>query len=92
MIYVPLENDLILQDHFLLRMKYDALNDAKLTHLPTSHLQPTMQLSSQECELTCAPFKIVHLLIQTPSSMTTSGPMVTFGPILQFAPIFALGS
>ena len=34
----------------------------------------------------------VHLFIQTPSSITTSGPIVTFGPIRQLLPILALGS
>ena len=34
----------------------------------------------------------VHLFMQTPSSITTSGPIVTFGPIRQLLPILALGS
>jgi hypothetical protein len=56
------------------------------------HLHPMIQLSSQVCDFTLAPFKIVHRLMQTPSSITTSGPMVTFGPIRQFDPILADGS
>lgn len=64
----------------------------KLTHLPTSHLQPMIQDSSQECDRTLAPFSIVQRFIQAPSSITASGPIVTLGPILQFLPILALGS
>lgn len=51
-----------------------------------------IQDSIQECDLRWAPFNTVHLLIHTPSSMTTSGPIVTLGPILQLCPILALGS
>uniref|UniRef100_A0AAG5CZY0 Uncharacterized protein n=1 Tax=Anopheles atroparvus TaxID=41427 RepID=A0AAG5CZY0_ANOAO len=51
-----------------------------------------MQLSSHECDLTMASFRMVHRLMQTPSSMTTFGPIVTFGPIRHPAPIFAVGS
>lgn len=48
--------------------------------------------SSQEWEWMHAPRMTVHRLMQTPSSMTTSGPIVTLGPILQFLPILAVGS
>uniref|UniRef100_A0A3Q3MKN6 Uncharacterized protein n=1 Tax=Mastacembelus armatus TaxID=205130 RepID=A0A3Q3MKN6_9TELE len=58
-----------------------------LTHWPTDELQPTMQLSSQECERTRAPFSTVQRFILTPSSTTTPAPMVTFGPMVQFSPI-----
>ena len=51
-----------------------------------------MEDSNQECDLICASFKMVQRLMQTPSSMTTSGPMVTLGPIRQLVPILALGS
>uniref|UniRef100_A0A3B4VCA5 Uncharacterized protein n=1 Tax=Seriola dumerili TaxID=41447 RepID=A0A3B4VCA5_SERDU len=58
-----------------------------LTHWPTEELHPTMQLSSQECDRTRAPFSTVHRFILTPSSTTTPAPMVTFGPMVQFSPI-----
>uniref|UniRef100_A0A8C2W9Q2 Uncharacterized protein n=1 Tax=Cyclopterus lumpus TaxID=8103 RepID=A0A8C2W9Q2_CYCLU len=51
-----------------------------LTHWPTEELHPTMQLSSQECDRTRAPFITVQRFILTPSSTTTPAPMVTFGP------------
>lgn len=63
-----------------------------LTHWPTEELQPTMQLSSQECDRTRAPFSTVQRFILTPSSTTTPAPMVTFGPMVQFSPICAVGS
>ena len=64
----------------------------RLTHLPTTHFQPMIQDSNQECDFIWAPFNTVHLLIHTPSSIITLGPIVTLGPILQFFPILALGS
>jgi len=39
-----------------------------------------------------APRRTVERFIQTPSSITASGPTVTLGPILQPSPIFADGS
>lgn len=51
-----------------------------------------MQLSSQECDRTRAPFSTVQRFILTPSSTTTPAPMVTFGPMVQFSPICAVGS
>lgn len=51
-----------------------------------------MQLSSQECDRTRAPFSTVQRFILTPSSTTTPAPMVTLGPIVQFSPICAVGS
>ena len=48
-----------------------------------------MILRSQGVTLTRS---TVDLLMQTPSSITTSGPIVTLGPILQFSPILAVGS
>lgn len=63
-----------------------------LTHWPTEELQPTMQLSNQECDRTLEPFSTVHRFILTPSSTTTPAPMVTLGPMVQFCPICAVGS
>ena len=63
-----------------------------LTHWPTEELHPTMQLSSQECDRTRAPFSTVQRFILTPSSTTTPAPMVTLGPMVQFSPICAVGS
>lgn len=51
-----------------------------------------MQLSSQECDRTRAPFNTVQRFILTPSSTTTPAPMVTLGPMVQFSPICAVGS
>ncbi len=63
-----------------------------LTHLPTSHLQPIMQLLIQEWERIIDFPRTVADLRHTPSSITTSGPITTFGPIRQYFPIFADGS
>ena len=63
----------------------------RLTHLPTTQLQPMMQELSHECDLTMAPLSSVVRLMHAPSSITTFGPTVTFGPIRQFWPIFAVG-
>lgn len=51
-----------------------------------------MQLSSQECDRTRAPFNTVQRFILTPSSTTTPAPMETLGPMVQFSPICAVGS
>lgn len=51
-----------------------------------------MQLSSQECDRTLAPFNTVQRFILTPSSTTTPAPIVTLGPMVQFSPICAVGS
>ena len=72
--------------------KHQLKKKKSLTHRPTSHFQPIIHDSNQECDLILAPLSTVHLLIHTPSSITASGPMVTFGPILQLWPILALGS
>ena len=62
------------------------------THWPTTQFQPTIHDSSHECDLMTALAKIVHFLMQTPSSITTLGPIVTLGPMRQCLPIVALRS
>lgn len=39
---------------------------SNLTHRPTIHRHPMIQELSHECDLTIAPFRRVHRLIQTP--------------------------
>lgn len=42
-----------------------------LTHLPTEHLQPTIQLSSHELEQIVASRRIVLRFIQTPKKQSS---------------------
>lgn len=63
----------------------------RLTHCPTVHRQPIIQVSSQEWERIILPWSKVELRILTPSSTIHSGPITTLGPRTQVGETEAVG-